>query len=498
MKKQSFGRRAFLKSVGLGAAALAVPGWLTHCRSPEKTPNVLFIAVDDLNDWVNCLGGRPGVHTPNLDRLAAKGVLFTNAHCAAPACNPSRVSIMTGMRPSTTGVYFNRHDWRESPSLSGHLPMPLHFRENGYRAVGGGKLFHCLSWIQTSYGWEANDPDIWDAYFPSTSRSLPEFVWPDGAEKDELGTVTWTPLAGPGTEGRPDWFFDWGPLKASDDETSDYKVVDWAIDELNKNHDQPFFQAVGLFRPHIPWFVPRKYFDLYPLNEVELPPIQENDLEDCSPVGKGFCRRSWQKWILEQDKWREAVQAYLASISYMDAQLGRLLDAFEKSPHAENTIIVLWSDHGMHIGEKEHWEKFTLWEESTRVPLIFIAPGITHPGGVCREPVSLLDVYPTLIDLAGHAERPELEGESLVPFLKNPGKETGRAVVTTYGQNNHGVRSRNWRYIRYHDGSEELYDHRTDPDEYHNIAGQPGYAEIKQELGKWLPQTNRDPVETIE
>lgn len=497
MENTPFGRREFLKSIGLGAAALTFPGWLTRCTQPETPPNVLFIAVDDLNDWVNCLGGRPGVQTPNLDRLASKGVLFTSAHCAAPACNPSRISIMTGMRPSTTGVYFNSHDWRDSPALEDQVPVPQHFRENNYRAVGGGKIFHCLSWIRTSYGWEANDPNIWDDYFPSKSRSLPEFVWPEGAQKDKLGTVTWTPLAGPETEGRPNWFFDWGPLSVSDKKTSDYKVVDWAIEELNKDHDRPFFQAVGLFRPHIPWFVPQEYFDLYPLDDVELPPVQENDLADCSPVGKGFCRRSWQRWILKQDKWREAVQAYLASISYMDAQLGRLLDAFKKSPTVDNTVIVLWSDHGMHIGEKEHWEKFTLWEESTRVPLIFVAPGITHSGGICHDPVSLLDVYPTLVELAGHAARPELEGTSLVPLLQNPKKETGRAVVTTFGQNNHGVRSRHWRYIRYHDGSEELYDHRIDPDEYHNLAGHLKYVEIKQELAQWLPEINRDPVDSV-
>jgi len=438
-------RRDFIKNIGLGAAAIALPLWTTSCSEKKTPPNILFIAVDDLNDWANCLGGRPGVHTPNLDRLAKRGVLFTNAHCAAPACNPSRTSVFTGIRPSTSGIYYNRQHWRKSPVLEKAVTIPEHFRAHGYRAVGGGKLFHCLSWIKTTYGRDGNDPAVWDDYFPSKTIPMPDFIWPEGTKCDEFETVTWPPRAGANTEGRPPYYFDWGPMDEPDERTSDFKVIDWGNSELQKTHNKPFFLAVGIFRPHIPWFVPKQYFDLYPLEEISLPPIQDNDLEDCSAVGKGFCRRKWQEWILENDQWKQAVQAYLASISYADTQLGRLLDAFDKSPYRDNTIIVLWSDHGMHIGEKEHWEKFTLWEESTRVPLIFVGPGITPEGAHCSQPVSLLDIYPTLIQLAGCEPRLELEGQSLLPLLKNPQLETGRAVVTTYGQNNHGVRALRWR-----------------------------------------------------
>lgn len=490
-------RREFLKTLGIGTASMALPHWMTSCARQKASPNILFIAVDDLNDWASCLGGRPRVHTPNLDRLAKRGIVFTNAHCAAPACNPSRTSVFTSIRPSTSGVYYNRQHWRESPVLEKAVAIPEHFRNHGYKAVGGGKLFHCLSWIRTSYGQDGNDPAVWDEYFPSKTKPMPDFIWPEGAEWDEFETVTWTPRAGACTEGRPPYYFDWGPMDKPDERTSDFKVVDWARGELQKTHDKPFFLAVGIFRPHIPWFVPKKYFNLYPLEEIILPPIQDNDLEDCSPVGKGFCRRKWQKWILQNGKWKPAVQAYLASISYADAQLGRLLDIFDESPYRDNTIIVLWSDHGMHIGEKEHWEKFTLWEESTRVPLIFVAPGVTWEGTHCSQPVNLLDIYPTLVELASHEPRPELEGQSLLPLLKNPRLETGRAVVTTYGQNNHAVRSERWRYIRYHDGSEELYDHQSDPDEYTNLASLKSYKNIKKELAAWLPRINHPLIERI-
>jgi choline-sulfatase len=487
-------RRHFIKTIGLGAAAMALPSWTASCSKKKTPPNILFIAVDDLNDWANCLGGRPGVHTPNLDRLADRGVLFTNAHCAAPACNPSRTSVFTGIRPSTSGIYFNRQHWRKSPVLEKAVTIPEHFRANGYRAFGGGKLFHCLSWIKTSYGRDGNDPHVWDDYFPSITKPMPDFIWPEGAEWDEFETVSWTPQAGANSQDRPPYYFDWSPMAEPDEKTSDFKVVEWASRELQKTQDKPFFLGVGIFRPHIPWFVPQKYFDLYPLDKIFLPPIQEKDLADCSPVGKSFCRREWQEWILQNDQWKPAVQAYLASISYADAQLGRLLDALDKSPHSDNTIIVLWSDHGMHIGEKEHWEKFTLWEESTRVPLLFVAPGVTKAGGRCSQPVNLLDIFPTLVELAGHDPRPELEGQSLLPLLKNPLLETGRAVVSTYGRNNHGIRSARWRYIRYHDSSEELYDHRSDPDEYTNLADHDEYAETKKELAAWLPKINREGI----
>jgi choline-sulfatase len=481
-------RRSFLKLIAVAAGT----GVLRAETSVGSKPNILFIAVDDLNDWANCLGGRKGVRTPNLDRLAREGVLFSNAHCSAPACNPSRASIMTGVRPSTSGVYNNSQNWRRSPVLRNAVTIPEFFRSKGYSVYGGGKIFHCLSWITKGYGKQRNDSDIWDDYYPSKSQPMPEAAWPDHVDKRDNGYVYWNAIGGGGLPDRPSHFFDWAPLDVQDKEMADYKVVDWAVGELKKEHSKPFFHAVGIFRPHIPWFVPKKYFDLYPVDEIELPKIQEDDLEDCSYVGKSFCRRKWQEWLVKHDQWKYAIQGYLASISFADAQLGRLLDGLDQSRYANNTIVVLWSDHGMHIGEKEHWEKFTLWEESTRVPLIFAGPGVKELGSECKQPVSLLDVYPTLAELCGFDVFDQLEGISLVEQLKNRKTKKMTPAITTWGKRNHAVRTERWRYIRYRNGDEELYDHANDPDEFTNLAGNENYDSLKKELSAHLPKVNAD------
>jgi len=455
----------------------------------KKQPNVLFIAIDDMNDWTGFLGGRDGVYTPNLDALAARGMAFTNAHCSAPACCPSRTSIMTGVRPSTSGIYDNNAEWRKSPILEDAKTIPEYFRERGYSVKGGGKIFHALSWIRDRYGKDQNDPAIWDAYFPSKKRSLPESIWPEGAIMDSTGYVSWEPLAGRNTLNRPSQFFDYGPL-GSDEDMPDHKVVDWAVEELKKEHDKPLFLAVGIFRPHIPWFVPKEYFDKYPIDNITLPKIQKNDLNDVSSVALKYLRRDWHKWMLENSEWKKAIQGYQASITFSDAMVGRLISGLKESGKLDDTIIVLWSDHGMHIGEKEQWEKFTLWEESTKVPLLVIAPGITKANTVTSEAVSLLDVYPTLVELSGGTVFEQLEGQSLKPLLKNPQMTREAPAVTTWHYNNHAIRTEDWRYIRYHNGDEELYDHRVDPDEFQNIASLPENREMMDSLRLWLPKIN--------
>lgn len=462
---------------------------ISSCNKQSPMPDVLFISVDDMNDWITPLGGRDNMHTPNLDRLSSMGMLFENAHCTAPACCPSRTSVMTGVRPSTSGVYSNNSLWRESPVLRSALTIPEFFRTKGYTVKGGGKIFHALTWIQTAYGVDQNDSTIWDDYYPSMSRSLPDDVWPETYSIDPKGTVTWENVAGNGTPGRPSYFFDFGPM-GTDEEMGDFKVVDWAINELNAPRDKPLFLAVGIFRPHIPWFVPEKYFSLYDPAERSLPEFMENDLDDVSSVGISWIRRSWHRWMLENNQWANAVQAYEASISFSDAMIGRLLDGLEKSGRADNTIIILWSDHGMHIGEKQQWEKFTLWEESTRIPLIVIAPGVTKPGSRSSEAVSLLDIFPTLVDLAGGEPFSQLEGVSLTPLLDDPTSVREEPAITTYHQNNHSVRTERWRYIRYNNGDEELYDHQTDPDEYYNLAYDKQYRDVIDSLAKWLPEVN--------
>jgi arylsulfatase A-like enzyme len=272
---------------------------------------------------------------------------------------------------------------------------------------------------------------------------------------------------------------------------SDWQVADWVIGQLRKKHDKPFFLGCGFFRPHLSWYVPQKYFDMYPVDKITLPDVKEDDLDDIPPMGKKIAKPEGDHAkVIKHNQWRKAVQGYLASISFVDECVGRVIDALDGSTYRDNTIVVLWSDHGWHLGEKLHWRKFALWEEATHNVLMFIAPGVTSAAGRCDAPVSLLDIYPTLVDLCELGKRPELEGDSLVQLLKNPKAQWKRPALTTYGRNNHSVRSKRWRYIRYSDGTEELYDHSTDELEWTNLAGDPNYAEVKAELGHWLPKTN--------
>ena len=319
-----------------------------------ERPHVLFIAIDDLNDYISVLDNHPGIKTPNLDRLAESSMTFTNAHCAAPACHPSRVAVMTGVHPVTSGIYqnmFGAHGprWRhESPVLEKAVVLSQYFRNHGYRAVGGGKIFHTLQWTP---GDSQNDPHAWDVYRGDPLDPISaDWPRPKLIPDSEAGLTSGRPLGGKGQ------LFGAAPITQQGEETyGDHLVVDWAIEQMNaRQHPltgsgeaKPLFLAVGLFRPHIPWEVPQRFFDLYPLNEVKLPEHRTDDLDDAMDHG----RRKWHKWVVENKQWHRFMQGYLASISYADYQLGRLLDALEASPMKDNTIIVLWSDHGFHIGE---------------------------------------------------------------------------------------------------------------------------------------------------
>lgn len=453
-------------SVALRALVVALIGLAVRASAQDQPaavadhPDVLFIAVDDLNDWTGFLRGHPQAKTPNIDRLAARGMSFTRAYCNAPACNPSRASLLTGKRPSSTGVYHNDQPWR--PVLTDAVTLPQHFRKAGYRVVGGGKIFHNTF----------NDLPSWDEWH--REEGFPE---PDDRPVNGLLNTA---------------HFDWGPVDAPDDALGDYKVVSWAIDELNRPRDgQPLFLAVGLIRPHLPWYVPRPYFDRFPLADIVLPEVKADDLADIPAAGLAIAKPDGDhRKVIQGRQWEKAVQGYLASIAFADAQIGRLLDAFERSPRADRSIVVFWGDHGWHLGQKDHWRKFALWEEATRVPLIISAPGVTSPGSRCDRSVTLLDLYPTLIDLAGLPSREGLEGTSLAPLLRNPSSPWNRPALTTHGRGNHAVRSERYRYIRYADGSEELYDHQADPREWTNLASDPALAPVKADLARHLPATN--------
>lgn len=441
-------------------------------------PNVLFIAIDDLNDWIGVLGGHSQARTPNIDRLARSGVLFTNAYTAAPACNPSRAALMTGIAPHVSGVYLNSQAWRPTPVLRDADSVPQHFRKHGYWVAGAGKIYHG----------SFPDPPSWDVYYPDQQKNKPADPVPDAR-----------PLNGiPNTA-----HFDWGPVNARPEDMGDRKVADWISGQLLKEHDKPFFLACGIFRPHLPWYVPPEYFEPFPLDKIELPAFNYRDLEDIPAFGVKMANPTRDHAnVTKHNQWRQAVRGYLASIYFADEQVGRVLDALESGPNAKNTIVVLWTDHGWHLGEKEHWRKFALWEEATRTPLIWRVPeGVssampegTKAGVRVDTPVTLLEIYPTLNELAGLSAKPELSGVSVVPLLKNAAAKWDRPALTTYGRQNHAVRTPRWRYIRYRDGGQELYDHNVDGMEWKNLSNDPQYRDVIEKLAKALPKTDAENV----
>ena len=440
--------KRFLSSAILLLAPLAA------LHASDK-PNVLFIAVDDLNHWVGHLGRNKQTKTPNIDRLAAMGVTFANAQCAAPVCNPSRAALLSGKRPGTTGIYDNGIPFEKY--LKPEESLVMRFKNAGYDTLGTGKLWH------GGLGWK----EQWTKMHGETKQN---------------GKVVDRSIDG----------IAFGPIVEGGDETvSDTGIADYGIAELGKTHDKPFFLTLGFHKPHMPWNVPQKYYDMHPLADIQLPPTKKGDLTDVPPPGVKMAKPTGDHAeVLASGRWKEAVQAYLASISYLDGQIGRVLDAYDKSPHKQNTIILLWGDHGWHLGEKEHWRKFSLWEEATRAPFIWVVPGVTKPGGVCKSPVDFMSVYPTLCGLANLPKPAWVEGDDIKTLQADPAAAWTGVGVTTFGQDNHAVRTARWRFIRYADGSEELYDHSNDEYEWTNLANRPEHAELKAGLAKHLPQTN--------
>lgn len=426
-------------------------------QAADTRPNVLFIAVDDLNDWISPLGGYEGCITPNLERLAERGLTFTNSHCVVPACNPSRTALLTGIRPWDSGIYVNPQPWR--PVLADAITLPQCFRQNGYRVDGAGKIFHG--------GYD--DPQSWDDYLKTAGDPKPTPAVANAPTSKAGGII-------------------WGQLDVDDAAMKDYRVASYTIERLAKPSEQPMFLACGIFRPHMPWQVPQKYYDMYPLEEIQLPNVPDNDLTDVPPAGVKMAKpQGDHTTMLKTGNWKRAVQAYLASTTFADAQVGRLLDALEAGPHNDDTIVILWGDHGWHLGEKEHWRKFALWEEATRAPLFIAAPGVTSAGSRCDRPVDFLEIYPTLCDLCGIDRPDHVAGESLRPWLVEPDRERAKPAITTHQRGNHAVRTDRYRYIRYANGDQELYDHQTDPNEWTNIATSPESQSVIAELAAFLP-----------
>ena len=473
----------------------------------DDRPHVLFIAIDDLNDWVGCLGGHSQAKTPHIDRLAARGVLFTNAHCAAPACNPSRAAVFSGRMAWNTGVWSNDSArlLQRHPKM---LVLPRAFSAAGYTTRGTGKMLHSGSSNKAMFDRSFNPEQRWSPFtrsavrytkdeLPSKGTNNPRHVIKrDGRDSIVLPLNRMPSDRKPaGSDGES---FDWGPLDVPDSDMGDTQITDWAIEQLKAATDKPLFLGVGYYRPHIPLFAPQKYFEGFDASNIKLPATKADDLADLSPRA-----RQWEieaitagrhDTVVKHNQWKAAVAAYLACTTFVDHQVGRLLDALDAAKLRDKTTIVLWTDHGWHLGEKQHWGKWTGWERSTRVPLIIVPPksfsdGQAIGGSICNRPVSLVDLYPTLTELCRVAEPDNLDGQSLVPLLREPTKATDRTVVTTFDPGNVSLRTDRWRYIRYADGNEELYDHRTDPNEWKNEINNPSFASIKERLVSQLPPT---------
>lgn len=498
------------KMILVALVAMLIFGPMEAVSAADK-PSVLFIAVDDLNDWIGCMQGHPQARTPNIDRLAARGVLFTNAHCAAPACNPSRAAVFSGLMPKTTGVWSNR-----SGSIDKLYPRARHlpdaFSHAGYQTFGTGKLLHSGGgkahfdeYFSVEQRWSPLSKEAaqyTDQELPSKGTNSPGHVTSDSRGHRIVLPLNRMPSdRNPGN--RNGESFDWGPFDVPDADFGDTQITDWAIEKLKSGaassakpgDSRPILLAVGYYRPHIPLWAPERFFDRFVDSPGQLPQVKQDDLDDLSETARKWAiepvTAGSHATVLHHGQWRAAVEAYLACVTYVDYEIGRLLTALDNSSLGDHTAIVLWSDHGWHLGEKQHWGKWTGWERSTRVPLIVVPPKkqaerFAAAGSRCDQPVGLIDIYPTLLELCGVASADALDGQSLVPLLREPQRRTGRAVVTMFDPGNASLRTDRWRFIRYVDGSEELYDLRLDPHEWINLVDSVDHADTMQRLADRL------------
>jgi len=453
-----------------------------------EKPNVLFLAVDDMNDWIGCIDTTPTAITPNIDRLASRGVNFTNAHTAGVFCAPSRAAIFSGQYASTTGCYETPYYFVGHPETDA---LQMSFANAGYTTLGAGKLFHHPAGAIDQRGW---------SQFFLRNQFQREGGWALESWSEE------TPFPNPfpasvynqGKQVTGGLFLEWGAVpNEKEEQMADTIRINWAVEQLKQEHDKPFFLACGIYAPHFPNYCPQKYFDMYDRANIELPPIKDEDLDDLPAKirkQKENRRRQHHDKLVAMGAVEDAIHGYLACISYADAMMGRVLDALEASPYADNTIVVLWSDHGYHHGEKGHWGKHTLWERTSNVPFIWAGPGVAQ-GAKTDVTVSLIDMYPTLVEMCDLPQPSQpLEGESITQTLADPAAAEDRSVLLPYmNPGEYAIINRDWRYIRYGDDGEELYNLREDPNEWNNLASDENYTDVKAELAKCAPQTFATP-----
>ena len=454
----------------------------------QRHTNILFVVADDLNAWIGALGRHPQAFTPNIDRLAARGALFTRAYCTAPFCNASRMSVFTGLLPSKSGIYYTEPFWDSERRPLTYFEA---LRHHGYTCHGAGKVFHGNFDYATAGRTRAPEAiwredrkheQVWDSFDHTRSEPMPPDRPLNGMFNfDDFENVSpWNHL------------FDWGVLPDDREaETPDARTVASAVKFLNDPPtDKPFLFAAGLYKPHLPWYAPKRFFDKLPIESIILPVVREDDLNDVADIARNLALSPPDHaTVTRADQWRHAVRGYLAAIAYCDEQIGIILNALEDSPARDNTMIVLWGDNGFHLGEKLHWRKFVLWEEATRVPLIVVPPASSKIEPIrLHDPASLIDIFPTLFDIAGLEPIPNVDGVSLLPRVRGDAVPT-RPALSTWKKGNHSVRFGHWRYTRYEDGSEELYDQATDPMEWTNIAADPQFARWRDEGKKILFNT---------
>jgi arylsulfatase A-like enzyme len=436
---------------------------LSSCSQEVEQPNVLFIAIDDLNDWVGAFGGNPQMLTPHMDELAMQAVVFKNANCPGPVCGPSRSAMLSGFMPYRTGIYSNGNNMLASDIVQTHATLPEYFSKNGYLTISKGKIFHKHT---TENGFDHGHwaYDVWE--HESGSGGIQE----DKLYSRNKGIIQGKKIADANYTSAGGTEFAWAPTEGKKEETKDYRTAQWFAEKLMEDYDKPFFMLMGISKPHLPWYVPQEYFDMYDLDEIQIPEYRLDDLDDIitKEGKKAFEPSADFLWVRQDDElFRRAVRAYMAASSYADDCVGVVLDALKESKYADNTIVVLFGDHGWHLGEKLKFRKASLWKEATQLPMMIRLPGMDRQQ-YCYRTVNLIDLYPTLIelcDLPGKA----LDGESLVPLLENPEK-AWHPTITSRGPGAHSVISEDWHYINWGNGVEELYNLNSDHMEWDNLV----------------------------